>query len=366
MRTCGVVSLVVATVFAVGGAAQRSDDPLKAVVERWKAYLRDNTSANPDWTQIKGSVQPGLERAEQAVRDGRRLLALVRLAPVQENLGANEYMMSRPDSARDVRGFEREWERMGGVLREYLSAEPAVSLSAIRPAAARAVAEAAAAKVRIYYDASLDYGRNTAPQYGLFYLGAAQAQRDVVELSRGYGRSTGEARMRAAPPLRSLRPELDALEGDLLRAYRPPASVDRHSDFIAASAALKEARELDALALRHGALLRYLQAAARVAPIRADPLPVLEAPALAERLRDLDSRLSGQDAGRPADHTIARVLLEQAQAEAASAAAGRSPSASVIVTDVAPRYFAALGPAAPSPPASTPRVTVTLVRWPYT
>jgi hypothetical protein len=42
------------------------------------------------------------------------------------------------------------------------------------------------------------------------------------------------------------------------------------------------------------------------------------------------------------------------------------PIAAAIATDVLPRYFAALGPARPSPARPAPRVTVTLVRWPYT
>ena len=66
--------------------------------------------------------------------------------------------------------------------------------------------------------------------------------------------------------MRRLSDELDALEGELLSAYKPPASIDRHREFIAASSTLKEARELDAAGLSYGALLRYLQAVLRVAP----------------------------------------------------------------------------------------------------
>jgi hypothetical protein len=38
----------------------------------------------------------------------------------------------------------------------------------------------------------------------------------------------------------------------------------------------------------------------------------------------------------------------------------------VLVADVLPRYFAALEPARPAPSRPAPKVTVTLVRWPYT
>ena len=78
------------------------------------------------------------------------------------------------------------------------------------------------------------------------------AQREFVALCRD---ALGAACPRPAPPLRSLRAELDALEGELLAAYRPPASIDRHSRVHRARAPrLKEARELDAAGLRYGAL----------------------------------------------------------------------------------------------------------------
>jgi hypothetical protein len=67
------------------------------------------------------------------------------------------------------------------------------------------------------------------------------------------------------------------------------------------------------------------------------------------------------------DHSIARMALEGAQGEVASAPPGTSPAASTaIVTDVLPRYFAALAPARPEAAKARSQVTVTLVRWPYT
>jgi hypothetical protein len=66
------------------------------------------------------------------------------------------------------------------------------------------------------------------------------------------------------------------------------------------------------------------------------------------------------------DHSIAQLLLEQARAEAKAAGDRPSPTASAIVTDALPRYFAALEPARPAAAAAPARATVTLVRWPYT
>jgi predicted Zn-dependent protease len=109
----------------------------------------------------------------------------------------------------------------------------------------------------------------------------------------------------AEPSLRSLEGELDALQGELLAAYRPPASIDRHREFIVASAAIKEARELEAAGLRHGALYRYLEAVLRVDLARA-PATTPDAEALASRLREWNSRLS---AG-PVDQSLGRLYLE--------------------------------------------------------
>jgi hypothetical protein len=67
------------------------------------------------------------------------------------------------------------------------------------------------------------------------------------------------------------------------------------------------------------------------------------------------------------DHSIGRLILEAAQADLAEHASdGAAATAAVVATDVLPRYFAALEPPAVRPPAEPAKVTVTLVRWPYT
>ena len=342
---------------AVPAARPSSSDPIAAEVARWSTFLKNNSSKDEMWTQVKEAVTPVLARAEDALRKGRRLLALQRLAAAQANLAASAYLSERPPAQHADRGFEAEWQRMGNVLRADLRTPPATALQGVQPAAVRAMGEAALPQVRIFYDASLEYGRNTMPDAGLFYIGSAQAQRDFA----AFCRSISTPSPRPAPPLRSLAGEIDRLEGEMLAAYKPPASIDNHGDFIRAHAALKEARELDAAGLRYGALLRYLQAAQRMAPIRKAPA-TLRGAALAKRLEDFEARLSS---GR-FDDSIGRLFLEAARDEAEEGE-GRSPAtAATIATDVLPRYFAALEPARPAAPKPDARVTVTLVRWPYT
>jgi hypothetical protein len=161
--------------------------------------------------------------------------------------------------------------------------------------------------------------------------------------------------------LRSLAPEIRALRDEMLAAYKPPLSIDRHPEYIGASSATKEALEYEAAGLREAALLRYLQAALRFAPLRISGAP-LDAAAFAAKMDATRKRLAEQGV----DHSIGRLFLEVAASDTDTASAGRAAVASAIVDDVLPRYFAALGPAPARAVSGPPEVTVTLVRWPYT
>jgi hypothetical protein len=357
-------SLWITMVVALGitgpanGRAAEGSDPLAEEIARWAAFLRGHTATDEIWKEIKEGGEPALARAQQAQRDGRRWLALLRFASVRADLMAAAYMGERSTRERkETDAFVAEWKRMGSVLRDDLRAPSPTALADVRPAAVRALGESALARVRVYYDASLDYGRSTTPDSGLFYLGSAQAERDFAAFARRLAAPTALK----PPPVRRLEAELDGLEGELLASYRPPASIDKHRDFISASSAVKEARELQAAGLGYGALLRYLQAVLRAAPLRAAGPP--DAAATTARLRELEARLG--EGG--VDHSLGRIFLEAAQSDLAEHAAdGAAATAAAVATDVLPRYFAALGPEPPRAARSEPRVTVTLVRWPYT
>jgi len=339
--------------------AQTAPDVLAADLARWSTFVAGNTATDDMWKQVKDATAPGLARVQQALGAGRRLLALLRLTSVRENLYASVYLAGRTaEQRRDPAAFEAEFHRMSVVLKDELSGSRPPALDALRPVALRAMAETAASKTAVYYHASLDYGRSTTPDSGLFYLGAAEAQRDFLDLARRLSLPSGPP----APPVKSLDAGLDALQGEVLAAYRPPASVDKHPEFIGISSAIKESRELAAAGALYGALLRYLQAAIRFGAVR-PPAPALDTAAIATRLRALERRL---DAGGM-DHSIGRLILEAAQADLEEHATdGAAVTAAVVATDVLPRYFAALEPSPTRPPAEAPKVTVTLVRWPYT
>lgn len=359
MTRASVVATV--SILLIGGMAlasepARGDDGLAAEIDRWSTFLEAHPAGDETWKALAQGARPVLGQARSALSSGRRLLALQRLLAARSNLAAAAYVQAAPASGvEDLAGFEAEWARMGGLLGPARAAVSAEALAGVRPAALRALGEAALPQARVFYDASLEYGRSTAPEYGLFYLGSARAAAEAVELCRSLA---WPSEPRAAP-VRSVPAELEALEGELLAAYRPPLAIDRHPDFIAASSLLKEARELDAAGLRHGGLLRYLQAAQRFAPLRPGPAPA--GPALAASLAALEARLS--EAG--VDHSLGRLFLEHAR-EALAASPPDEGAAQAIAAEVLPRYFAALQPARPAPRRAEPRATVTLVRWPYT
>lgn len=356
MRTPLLLTVLAAAGLTAAPGAQ--PDRLAAEIARWSSLVAADTRTDPLWLDAKKNAEPVLAQADDALKQGRRLVALERLSAAAHSLGAAQYVIDRPaGAAKNLPAFEAEWKRAGAELRDVLAPGGRAGETAdISPALARALAELAVSQARESYAASLEYGRNTEPRFGLYYLGAARAQRHFLDLARGLP-AAPDVR---PPALRALRAEIDGLQSELLAAYRPPAAIDRHPEFIVASSALKEARELDAAGQRFAALLRYLQAAQRIAMLR-EPSAV-DAAAVTRGLEEAALRLT---AGT--DHSIGRFFVERAQtALATSGPPGADPAARAIARDVLPRYFAALEPARPVTAAPAARVTVTLVRWPFT
>jgi hypothetical protein len=348
IRRC---SFVLAALVAAAALGAEPGDPLADEIARWSVYVREHPAGNEDWEQIKGMSEPVLAKAEDALAAGRRGLALDRLAVVRVNLAASQYADACPAAMREeLPAFEAEWTRMGTELADVLKPPSSGALDGAVPSLTRAEGEAALLQVRGFYEASLEYGRATTPEYGLFYLGQAKAQKSFA----AFCRSLAVPPPGRAPALRSIAPDIETLSREFLAAYRPPASIDKHSEFIVAHSLLNEARALDAAGLRYGALLRYLQAAMRSGALR-DATPIPDADVLAAALKPLAARLDEPGV----DHSIGRLFLEVTQNDVA----GFTP---VIVRDVLPRYFAAITPAKAQPKAPAPAVTVTLVRWPYT
>ena len=344
-------------------AAEQARDPLLAEIERWEQFVAATESSDGIWEQAKAASVPELERARQALADGRRWFALQRLGHARGYLASWQWVLSLPaDARKDPAAFEREWRRAGEDLRAELEPPRPADFAGLEPAFLRALAESSWPQIKVYYDASLEYGRNTDNDSGLIYIGLARAQRDFVALLRSLSAPSGKR----VADLPALGPRIDALQHDLLAGYRPPASIDRHPEFILTSSLLKEARELESAGLHHGALLRYLQAGQRYDMLRRGPTPApsWEAEVLGPRVREAEQALGHGEV----DDSLERFFIEGAAADVAAApgSSARPLRAVSALEDVLPRYRAALSPASTLAPPVAPAVTVTLVRWPYT
>lgn len=336
-----------------------AQDSLGAELDRWAGYLDAHPDSGELWSDIRASTEPIFRRTEQAYRGGHRYLALSRLLVAYPSLAAAAFMDRFPqEQLQDSTAFLGVWRQNRAELERDLDPVVPTELEGIRPAALRAIAEVALPQVREYYNACADYGRATTPASGFFYLGYARAQRDFTALCRTWSEDAG-----SRPKIRPMDIEIEQLQDAVLRDYRPPTSIDRHGEFVLVGSYLKEARELTAMGLHDGALLRYLQAVLRSYPLRvASPGQPTRAE-LEQKLGVLRERLltPGED------HTIGRIFLELAESEFASTPADSAPPFAVAaIADAIPSYLGALEPAPSAPPRPGHEVTVTLVRWPYT
>jgi hypothetical protein len=307
---------------------------------------------DPNLKGIAAQSAPVLASALGALAQEHRSLALLRWASVRSDLLAGEALSRMPAAQRsDDNGLATEFKEHEGELGSPVGPAP---LAAIQPAVLRGMAEGAELEARGYYRSSLDYGRSTMAQEGLFYLRKGVAEHGFAQLCQ---RLSQPIPGKSASTLRPLTGELDAVEAELVRAYRPPFSVDRHGEFITASSLLKEARELDAAGMRAGALLRLLQAEFAL-PRPSAPNASVNTEAVKRRLDQWGREWSAA----AADQSIGLLFVDLGHEELT-----RNPRASAtLVESVLPLYRHALAPAEPTKPKAPPEVTVTLVRWPYT
>jgi hypothetical protein len=369
-RRCGrpyralLVTIATCSSGSLAMAAPPATERIAAEITRWSAFLRTAQPSDEIWSQIKAGSEPELARASQALRDGHPWLALERLAPVAINLGAAEYVAHcTPEQRSDLAAFEAERTRMGGVLADGLAEVKATEFDDLQPALPRALAEIARLQVRAFYAASLEYAQSTDTKFGLFYVGQAQAARDFIRLCREVA-AKGDGFLVLHP----IAAELASLNRELLVAYRPPAALLFHDQFIAASSLINDAVELDAAGLRFGALLRYLQATLQSAPLRKKPEVPAELRDAAGVSKALTQVASGIAIGG-GEGTIALVFIDAAQ-EALAGPAANLATATTTLIDVLPRNFASTASVPPTTVVASaprpPRAIVTLVRWPYT
>jgi hypothetical protein len=304
-------------------------------------------AAGGDAKEMAGQSTAILESARRSLSSGRFYAALEDLGRVRVRLSAATAAAGHSEKSRE--DFDTFWtgERAGlaEAERKSLAAAPSDL-----PAAVEALAQAAEEQTMVLADASRAYEHVTRPQAGFYYLGEARGDADWAAFCRSL-----ELRLESGrAPLRSIAPELAALQERASAVFQPPLSIDRHPQFIRFNATLKLAGELDAKGRRAGALYEYLDAVQQLAAIA----PAKKAPA--ESIESASRRL----AASPRDESLGLLFVERAQ-NASGAPAGQGTVAAIL-GEVLPAYEEALAPPPPAaaPPASA--IAVTLVRWPYT
>ncbi|RPJ79623.1 MAG: hypothetical protein EHM13_13195 [Acidobacteria bacterium] len=339
-----LVGLLILTALAVrtGATEEAADKGLSKEISRVQG---EAVRVLPE--DRRSAVVTRLERAAAAV-DARRLyLALYELESAFEVTHAQAFA-KKSATVKTPADCPVLWRSAG---------EPRIRGGAANRMIVRALASSAESRAGPTYRASLPYAQDAGVAAGLYYLGESQAFVAFAD----FARSLAWPPAGQAPPLRSLAPELEALDAEVTRAYEQ-MTEEEHPTYVVTSVTLKRARTLNDSGKHAGALLEYLLARYRFAMLRPDA--VAEAP----RPQRLDVERARLDDG--IDHSIARMFVEMAEAALASDDARTRRSATAIVEDVLPAYHAALRevrPQASVGDANAPRVvTVTLVRWPFT
>ena len=326
-------------------AVALADDPLADEIAKWKRFVETNQFTSEEWKSVRDGSIPYIEKAAKALAGGKRNVAVHYLAAVRSNLAGSKFVQEHhvtPETKLEQ--LEQEWNKANALI-----SPRSPDLNNV-PASFRAIAEASYSEIKTYYEASLEYGRNTTSEYGYFYLGLSRAQVDFVELLAKL-KQTNAPRVPEFPGLSSA---IDKLEDELLAAYKPPASIEHHPTFIRASSMIKHARELHNANLKFGALYRLLQAR-QVLSMVTDSGVTMTPDEINVRNREFQEKL------QTGDHSIAGIFMERAAVEPEDGA-----TASAIFNKVLPLYFSAMQSAPVSRAKQSSLATVTFVRWPYT
>ena len=325
------------------------NDPLAQEIGRWKNFLNTNTSTSENWVSIRDSTRPLVERAENALKADRRNLAIHILAALRTNLAAQKYVQEHHVTpTTELSALEKEWTRLSADLQEPRQPFDFKRL----PASIRAVAEAAFSEIKVYYDASLEYGKNTMPEYGFFYIGLSQGQLEFARLLQQFETQ----KSLQTPKLSGLAGQIDALEDQLLSEYKPPASIEQHPNFIRASGLIKQAHELQAAGLEYGALYRTLYARQILSKITSPGKSITN-----QEVLNRTNAVAGRLKEPGVDHSLGWMFVELANEEPYNGETART-----VFEEILPIYFAAFEPSKEERVKGAPAATVTLVRWPYT
>lgn len=357
---CVAAFLFAATVSAF---AQDAATQTKAEIDRLQQSMKENSIQSPDLADLAKRIEERLKEAESARSAGRLYLGLENLGQAEDYFHAVKTIEAKADAIKDnLPAFEAEW---GKASLEYAALDKQARQRGWGrfPAAVRALSESAQGRTIPLLEGSRGFATSTKPQDGLAYLGEAKGE--AAYASFLYGLSV--ARKGTPFPLRSVLPELEALQEKTNAAFQPPRSIDMHPRFINLNATIKFARELDSSRAYAGALYQYLEAVRHFGML--DPAVPDEAKQASLRTA-LAAELKKVSAAKR-DDSILQIFLERADGwlnkpDGSAPSADEWRATQVVLQQVLPAYYAALKPAAPLQQRASRTAILTLVRWPYT
>jgi len=260
-----------------------------------------------------------LQRAVDAARKGRTYLALYELSAPWRAQSAYSFGARLKDRVTTIDAFRSEWRKAGPPV------IPPFGAGSL-PLVARALASSSESAGPATYRASLPYAEDAGVASGLYYLGDAQA---AVAFG-AFCRSLTFPAAASPPALRSIAPEMDRFEQDVLKLYDKADAAGRRP-FIQINVGMKIARERDAQGDHAAALLQYLLARQQ--------LGILVTGSGADA-SDVTGRLKlFEGAMKNADHSIGELFLQMATTQLEHADAGGLRSATAIVDFVLPEYM---------------------------
>jgi hypothetical protein len=336
---------------------------IKAEIERLQRSLKDKPITNADMPELGSMIAGPLKDANAAVAAGHLYLALERLGQAEDLLQAARFIDEKAEAIKDsLPAFESEWGKASLQL-------TALDKSARQrdwkqtTAAVRAISEAAQGRTLPLLEGGRGFASATKPKDGLLYMGEAQGQAAFA----AFVAKLNSPRKGTPFPLRSVLPELQALQEKTNAAFQPPRSVDMHPRFIALNSALKFARELDSSKAYAGALYQYLEAVRHYGMLN----PAVPDAAKQAALRNTVADEIKKTGAAKRDDSIAQIFLERADGwlnkpDHAATSDDEWRAVRIVVEEVLPAYTAALKPAAPLQQHVGRTATLTLVRWPYT
>ena len=358
-----IAALWAGLVFSGPGRAQDARQEIDRQVASFEKRIQSGSDSEPNWKDAKPNLLKNLTMVRDNLAAGRTLLGLAQLGSIGPNLMGLETVAGNPEIVKNGNSaFEQEWKRREAKLGASTSQFKNIRWDG-KPSALRAISEASWVETRALLEASKPYAAATQVQAGLYYLGRSQGSADFAFFCQRLSLKAAKP----APSYRSLAPEIEVLQGRVIAAYQPPASIDHHSEFIQINAAIKTAKELDAAQLYFGALYKYLDATRLFASLTAKNPGTEQVSRLQADAAEFRRTLSAADV----DGSIGEIFLERAESAIATFTANQSdPSqlkaAQVALDTVLPAYLAAIDKPLPAAAPVNHVINVTLVRWPYT